>query len=124
MNGLAERNGLVERIEFLLDEVFDPCSVAIGRPAGLVTMGLVKSLEINEGNAGVHVALTLRLTSPCCMMGPYFAAHAVAKLKQLSEIVAVEVAISPEIDWEPGHMRAAYRVSLPRPSFMRFDNPS
>jgi metal-sulfur cluster biosynthetic enzyme len=112
-------NGLAERIECLLDEVSDPCSVAIGRPAGLVTMGLIKSLEINQGEAGVRVALTLRLTSPCCMMGPHFAARAVAKLKQLPEVVAVEVGISPEMDWDPAHMRAGYRMSLPRPSFMR-----
>jgi metal-sulfur cluster biosynthetic enzyme len=106
------------RVEAALDEVVDPCSAGIGRPAGLVTMGLLKSLDIHPGPNGARVAITLRLTSPCCMMGPRFAMNAEAKLKQLPDVGVVEISISTEIDWEPRHMRQDYRESLPRPHFM------
>jgi metal-sulfur cluster biosynthetic enzyme len=110
---------LIEELEQRLDEVIDPCSAGIGRPAGLVTMGLVKSLEVvDEGRSGKRLKVCLRLTSPCCMMGPHFAACVEEKLKALPDVLAVEVAIAVEIDWEPSHMRPQYRAALPRPRFM------
>ncbi|HLL01156.1 MAG TPA: iron-sulfur cluster assembly protein [Myxococcaceae bacterium] len=108
-----------EAIEQALDEVKDPCSLGIGAPAGLVTMGLVKGLSLSEvEGGGQHVELRLRLTSPCCMMGPRFAMEAEAKLKALEGIVSVTVSLDPEIDWEPRHMREEYRRALPKPAFM------
>jgi metal-sulfur cluster biosynthetic enzyme len=112
--------GLTGRIEAVLDQITDPCSVGIGHPAGIVTMGLIKSLEtVDNPDGRVDVALVLRLTSPCCMMGPHFAAAAESKLKDLPEIGSVIVTLSPEIDWEPAHMRRQYRDSLPRPAFLK-----
>jgi metal-sulfur cluster biosynthetic enzyme len=103
----------VAQIEALLDKVIDPCSAGLGRPAGLVTMGLVKSLTLTEAaNGRKRLDVLLRLTSPCCMMGPYFAERAKAELQQLSELAAIEVRICPQIDWEPAHMRPEYRARL------------
>jgi metal-sulfur cluster biosynthetic enzyme len=110
---------LREAIEKALDEVKDPCSLGIGAPAGLVTMGLVKELSLREAEGGgQHVELRLRLTSPCCMMGPRFAMEAEARLKALEGIRSVTVSLDPEIDWEPRHMREEYRRSLPKPDFL------
>lgn len=111
---------LRERVEECLDEVIDPCSAGIGRPVGLVTMGLVKELDIESAGRGMRVRLLLRLTSPCCMMAPHFAAQAEEKLKRLPEVSEVEVSVSPEMDWEPSHMRRDYRESLPRPDFLKW----
>ncbi|MDY7229553.1 metal-sulfur cluster assembly factor [Hyalangium rubrum] len=108
---------LREAIEQALDEVKDPCSVGIGKPAGLVTMGLVKELRLREAEAGGHhVELRMRLTSPCCMMGPRFAMEAEKRLQALEGILSVDVSFDPEIDWEPRHMREEYRRSLPKPA--------
>lgn len=98
-----------------LDRIVDPCSASIGKPVGLVTMGLIKSIELETGDAGTSVALTLRVTSPCCMMGPSFTAQAKERLLGLPGVRAVEVSISPEIDWTPGHMAASYRATLKGP---------
>ncbi len=39
---------LEERIRAALNEVQDPCSVVAGVPAGIVDMGLVRSLEVRS----------------------------------------------------------------------------
>lgn len=117
---MSGAEALRQSIERLLDEVIDPCSAGIGRPAGLMAMGLVKALALDPLPAGgVKVRLLLRLTSPCCMMAPHFAAQAEARLRTLPEIAEVEISVSPEIDWEPAHMDPEYRASLPRPDFMQ-----
>ena len=111
---------LRQRVERLLDEVIDPCSAGIGRPAGLVAMGLVKALDLDAMADGrVQVRLLLRLTSPCCMMAPHFAVQAEQKLCALPEIAGVQISVSPAIDWEPAHMDPEYRASLPRPDLMQ-----
>lgn len=102
-------------VEDALDQIIDPCSAGIGKPVGLVRMGLIKELDlVMEGNA-VAVRLQLRVTSPCCMMGPSFTAQAKDKLMSLPGICSVEVTISPEIDWTPGHMAPSYRATLSGP---------
>jgi metal-sulfur cluster biosynthetic enzyme len=116
---------LLREVEETLDRVIDPCSAGIGRPAGLVTMGLVKSLDIDDasdGNGKV-VRLMMRLTSPCCMMAPHFAKNAEALLLAIPGITAVEIDVSPAIDWQPDHMKASYREAIPRPHFMKAFGP-
>ncbi|MFC3227698.1 metal-sulfur cluster assembly factor [Marinibaculum pumilum] len=117
MSGSTE---LRQQVERLLDEVIDPCSAGIGRPAGLVSMGLVKALDLEDlPEGGTRIRLLLRLTSPCCMMAPHFASQADARLRALPGVEAVEISVSPTIDWEPSHMDPDYRASLPRPDFMQ-----
>ena len=56
----------------LLDQGIDP-PCWIGRPAGLTTMAPVKSLTFtDDANGGQRPEILLRLTSPCCVMGPVF----------------------------------------------------
>ena len=102
-------------IEETLDTIVDPCSAAIGKPVGLKSMGLVKRLAIEREGNGLRVKLELRVTSPCCMMGPSFTRQAKEKLALLQEVTQVDVDISPEIDWTPGNMDPSYRASLRGP---------
>lgn len=102
-------------VEATLDQIIDPCSAGIGKPVGLVRMGLIKELELEKEGDSITVRLQLRVTSPCCMMGPSFTAQAKEKLMGLSGIGSVEVSISPEIDWTPGHMAQSYRATLSGP---------
>ncbi len=110
---------LVSRIEAELDQVIDPCSAGIGKPVGLVGMGLIKDLTLEDRPEGIHVRILLRLTSPCCLMAPSFASQAETRLKALEGIAGVEVVVDPAIDWTPGMMREGYRKSLNMPGFMR-----
>lgn len=102
-------------IEETLDTIVDPCSAAIGKPVGLKSMGLVKRIDVEREGDGLRVKLELRVTSPCCMMGPSFTQQAKLKLGSLQGIVQVDVSISPEIDWTPGYMDPSYRATLRGP---------
>lgn len=51
-----------------LDQIVDPCSEARGTDISIVEMGLLKSIQVDNGS--VHVEL--RITSPSCMMVGYF----------------------------------------------------
>lgn len=106
---------LRQLIEAALDQIIDPCSAGIGKPAGLVTMGLIKAIDLEDNGKSVNVRLQLRITSPCCMMGPSFTAQAKDKLLCLPGVASVDVSISPEIDWTPGHMAPSYRAGLEGP---------
>lgn len=110
---------LIARIEHELDQVVDPCSVSIGKPVGLVSMGLIKDLALEERADGIHVRIRLRLTSPCCLMAPSFTTQAEARLNALPDIAGIEVSVDPAIDWTPSMMRESYRASLASPGFMR-----
>lgn len=51
-----------------LATIFDPCSIAAGRPVDIVSMGLVDNVRIDHGS----VEITLRLTEPSCMYRVWF----------------------------------------------------
>lgn len=107
------------KVENLLDEIIDPCSAGMGMPIGLMSMGLIKELNLSTvAPEKQKVEILLRLTSPCCMMAPHFAVQAKSKLEQVEEIVEVEVKVCPKIDWEPSHMHPDVRSRLPRPKFL------
>ena len=56
---------MAARVRHALRPLNDPCSVASGTPIDVVSMGLVKDVNVDEaGTARVEI----RLTSPSCVM--------------------------------------------------------
>ena len=51
----------------VINQVVDPCSASIGIPIGLVDLGLVRSVEVDNAADRPDVIVRLRLTSPGCM---------------------------------------------------------
>jgi metal-sulfur cluster biosynthetic enzyme len=74
---------LVDRaaVTTALGRVIDPCSVATGVPASIVDMGLVQSVDSDNG----EIEITLRLTSPIC-----------------NQVVGIVTAIEREVGSVPG----------------------
>jgi len=101
-------------VRAVLDEIIDPCSVAAGAPAGLDEMGLVRRLSVREAPGGVAIEVRIGVTEPGCMMGASFAINARERLEALAGVVAVDVALDHEADWEPGDLDPAYAVRLAR----------
>ena len=95
-----------------LNGILDPCSVAAGVPAGLVDMGLVRSLEVRGGAEGATVRVEIGVTEPGCLMGFPFAREAEKLLGGLPGVAAVEVALDYAHDWEPADMSPEYRKRL------------
>ena len=98
----------------VLEYIIDPCSTAIGAPAGLASMGLVLdgSVAGRPGAAVVHV--TLGITEPGCMMQGIFAAAAEHGLRALPGVRTVVVSIDHGHVWSPDDMTAEYRARLSR----------
>jgi metal-sulfur cluster biosynthetic enzyme len=95
-----------------LESVVDPCSVAAGAPAGLVSMGLVGALRIERMADGAHIGVTLFLTEPGCMMGAVFQAAAEKKLQDMPGVARVTVGIDHAELWTPERMTPGYRRRL------------
>jgi metal-sulfur cluster biosynthetic enzyme len=95
-----------------LDGVVDPCSVAAGAPAGLDALGLVRDVQVRDGEGGADVRVTLAVTDPGCLMGGPFAASARERLAALPGVARVEVALATRLDWSPADMAPAYAARL------------
>jgi metal-sulfur cluster biosynthetic enzyme len=97
-----------------LNEIVDPCSAAVGAPAGMVDMGLIREVEIEDGLDGRHVTVRIGLTEPTCLMGPAFVRSAEKRLSALDGVADVEVALTSGLDWTPARLSATYAERLER----------
>lgn len=78
-----------------LDQIVDPCSEARGTDISIVEMGLLKSIEVDNGT--VHVEL--RITSPSCMMVGYFIEQAEERIGGLSGVEEVTLETDAGLSW-------------------------
>jgi metal-sulfur cluster biosynthetic enzyme len=98
-----------------LEEIIDPCSAAMGAPAGLVSLGLVRTVQVEEReDAGTHVRVTLCITEPGCLMAALFQQAAHERLCSLPGVGDVEVRVDHGHVWAPDQMDSAYRARLTR----------
>ena len=95
-----------------LEKIVDPCSVASGVPAGLVSMGLVGPVQVEDAPSGAKVHVTLYITEPGCLMGSLFERTARRALKELPGIAEAEVAMDYTHVWGPEQMKPSYREHL------------
>ncbi len=107
MDGLNEAD-----VRAALNGVVDPCSVVAGAPAGLIEMGLVRALQICEGEHGATISLRIGVTEPGCLMGASFAAQARARLEGLAGVAHVEIELDHASDWMPSDIDPAYQRRL------------
>lgn len=92
-------------VEAVLDGITDPCSAALGRPIGLVGMGLVRDVAIDAGADGVRVAVALTTTDPLCMVAPAFIDSVYRRVGAMAGVLDVTVRLDhgiwTEADLEP-----------------------
>lgn len=93
-----------------LDQVVDPCSVAAGAPAGLVTMGMVSRVVVHADERTAEV--TIKLTHPSCFMAPFFLQQVRSELASIDELQRVDVDLDEAWDWTPAEMDPDYRGLL------------
>jgi metal-sulfur cluster biosynthetic enzyme len=95
-----------------LNTIVDPCSVAGGAPAGIADMGLIRALDVVEGEGGAAVSLTIGVTEVGCLMAAPFAVEAEKRVAALPGIASVSVGLDDKFDWDPADMAPAYRAHL------------
>ena len=87
-----------------LDEIKDPCSIASGTTMGLVEMGLLDTIGIDEDGA---VLVKLRLTSPFCHMIGYFKKEAMRQIEALPGVTSVDLQADNGLAWSPSRISPA-----------------
>ena len=90
-------------VKALLNDIVDPCSRAVGRPLGLVDMGLAYEVSVSNRK----VVVRLGVTDPRCMMAAVFLAEARSRLAPLVGARALEIALEDKEIWTPARMNAA-----------------
>lgn len=103
---------LYASIEQTLEDIMDPCSIAAGAPAGLVSMGLVGDINIVQAANSADVEVTLFVTEPGCMMSALFQITAKQKIEQIAGIRNVDVKMDYGHIWGPEQMTPEYRERL------------
>jgi metal-sulfur cluster biosynthetic enzyme len=94
-----------------IDSIADPCSQALGRPVGLVAMGLIARLDV----AGACVSITVLPTFPTCMFRGVFEEEIAAQVRSISWCKTVSVCFAAaEIIWDEQRMSDAARRTLKR----------
>ena len=86
-----------------LDAIYDPCSVAAGKPKGLLQMGLVLGWAFT---APGRLKVRFCMTFTGCTMAPHFMEAARESLETLPGISAVETELDTGFLWTPDRMRA------------------
>ncbi len=103
-------------ISACLEAIIDPCSIAAGAPAGLVSMGLVGDVTIapgpEGGTDGARLDVTLYVTEPGCIVGALFQLTAQRELAKLTGVASVEVHVDHGHFWDQTQMTPAYRGRL------------
>jgi metal-sulfur cluster biosynthetic enzyme len=107
-----DRDALREEVRARLEGIVDPCSVASGAPAGLVSMGLVRELTVEDRPEGAYVRVTLCITEPGCLMGALFKLTAERELAEVAGVTDVDVSLDHAYVWGPEDMTDSYRRRL------------
>jgi metal-sulfur cluster biosynthetic enzyme len=92
-----------EAVRARLEKVIDPCSEANGTDLNVIEMGLLKSIQIADGS----VTVDLRVTSPHCMMTPFFVEQIEEHVEPLSGVDEVEVEFDAGFEWTPEYITEA-----------------
>jgi metal-sulfur cluster biosynthetic enzyme len=93
-----------------LRSVVDPCSAAVGTDIDVVELGLIEAVTV-EGNA---VTVSMRLTSPGCLMVEYFAREVDEVVGALPGVERVTLEPDAGFEWHRGMMESSARAKRQR----------
>ena len=96
-----------------LNEIIDPCSIQAKAPAGLVDLGLVRSVTFEPLPDGRFKALvSITITHPFCMMAGVFINEIRKRLIEMDGIGDVDASLDAQTLWTPKLMTQDYRDRL------------
>lgn len=101
MPDAAGQDRLLDAVREALSVVYDPCSVAAGRPINIVDLGLVVSARVeNDGD----LVIVLRTTFPACTMAPHLVRAAEASAGEIVGVRSVRVEVDQGFTWSPSEI--------------------
>jgi metal-sulfur cluster biosynthetic enzyme len=108
----ATQAAIVDQVRGVVDEIYDPCGMAIGVNVGLAEMGLVREVAVEHEPGGWHVRVRLRVTSPGCQYFFYFQQELERRLLAHHDIAAVDVQWDDQLDWTPADLAPTARAKM------------
>ena len=99
-------SALESAVRAALDTIHDPCSVRTGKPLGLVAMGLIESVAIDDASIGIRIVVT----GPGCFFYFQFAESIERALADIAGSREIDVAIDDSILWTRERMREPVRT--------------
>ena len=90
-----------DAVEQALKKVQDPCSISMGNPMDLVTMGLIESIDINGG----RVEILIILTDPNCLFFTTMEKYITDMVMDVPGVTEVDVDISGNTLWSEDLIR-------------------
>ena len=113
MPAVGRHGDLGESVRRALETIIDPCSQAMGVPAGLMSLGLVRDIAVDERlDGGACVRVTLCITEPGCLMAALFQEMAQRELLRLPGVGEVDIVVDHGHIWDPEQMEPGYRRRL------------
>lgn len=107
----ADAAGQRDAVLAALEAVVDPCSRGLGRPIGLVSMGMIESLDIDAGRVRVVVLPTF----PNCLFGGVIEAEIERSVGALPWCSAVSVRFAgADVVWDESRLSNVARRQLGR----------
>lgn len=88
-------------VEARLRDVFDPCSIAMGAPIDIWTMGLVDQVAVDGG----RVTVCLVLTDVSCVFFREIRRHVTDSVGRLPGVEDIDVELDATMLWTPDRMR-------------------
>jgi metal-sulfur cluster biosynthetic enzyme len=103
---------LTERILAAANQILEPCGMAQGLSIGMVDMGLIRSVDLEQRDSRWHVRIRARVTSPDCLHFVYFERELRAAIGAITDIDEINVEWTDGSDWTPDDMSDAVRAQL------------
>lgn len=103
LDAALDATSLDVAVRAALTRVYDPCSVAAGRPLSLVDMGLFLGAWLEAGTLHARFAVTFA----GCTMAPHFLRAAEAELARLPGVERVEATVDTTAVWSPDRLSAS-----------------
>lgn len=108
---MTDRATIETAIWTQLGQVQDPCSVRLGRPMSLVTMGLVDAVCLRGGAVDVRLVLT----DASCVFFFSFADEIEQRLRAVDGVDTVTVHVDTDQLWTPDRIAADFQTRPGRP---------
>lgn len=110
LENLDKDTTLSDKINFMLEQVFDP-----EIPVSILALGLVYSIKIDPCQDTTHlfdIHIVMTLTAPGCGMGPVIIDDVKQKLSKIPEVNDVEVELVFDPAWDKTMMSDEAKLQL------------
>ena len=103
---------LTESILAAANQILEPCGMAQGLSIGMVDMGLIAGIDLDQRDSRWRVKVRARVTSPDCLHFVYFERELRAAIAPIADFEKIEVEWTDGSDWTPDDMSPQLREQL------------